>query len=362
MSKAPVCESGFSGDTIFYQVFADPDRQEYMKQVLPFHIGVEITSKCAGSCAYCFSNSDLSGEFTLPTEKVFQLIDEAVDLGCKMIVWYGGEVLMHPQWYDFFAYSSEKGLLNTYASSAIISKQEARRLCELQIDSIVMHIDTIHPETYNQVHTVPKTLDAKIQGYRNLLEAGYPRDKVQGCLTLSKPVASRLEETVDWFLDDMGASFVIYVILKAAGYGKSLKHFEPSLQDVRRAVEYRALKLKDENLLRIGSSDGSHFICRTHFGVKFDGRVVPCLVAPDYSVGNLFENSLREIFDQYRDQLLFNFQVKGYCGTECENRDVCFGCRATAYNYTGDVEASDPKCWKNPQATEYCYEEASPVK
>lgn len=361
MSKITMCEGSFTGNTIFYQVFADPERQGYMREILPYHIGIEITSKCAGSCSYCFSSSNIDGDITLPTEAIFKLIDQAIELRCKMIVWYGGEVLLHKDWYDIFAYSTERGLQNTYASSAIISKHEAKKLCQLDITSIVMHLDTIHQETYNMLHNNPKTLQRKMEGYRNLLEAGYAPEKVQGCFTLTKPSASRIEETIDWFVDEMGASFVVYVILKAAGYGKAQKHLEPSLYDVRRAVEYRAEKLRDENLLRIGSSDRSQFICRTHFGIKFNGLVVPCLVAPDYYVGNIFEDSLKEIFQRHRDELLFNFKVKGYCGQECQNRDVCFGCRATAYNYTGDVQASDPKCFINPEAREFVYREAELV-
>ena len=29
----------------------------------------------------------------------------------------------------------------------------------------------------------------------------------------------------------------------------------------------------------------------------------------------------------------------------CANRSVCWGCRASAYYYAGDVTADDPLCW-----------------
>ena len=91
------------------------------------------------------------------------------------------------------------------------------------------------------------------------------------------------------------------------------------------------------------------FYCRTMFNVNYQGQVLSCPVMRDRIMGNIFEENLKEIFERNRDSLLFNFQIKGPCAT-CQNNDLCFGCRATAYHYLGDVEASDPKCWLNPES------------
>ena len=74
-------------------------------------------------------------------------------------------------------------------------------------------------------------------------------------------------------------------------------------------------------------------------------------------MGSVYQKRLTQIFEENRDALLFNDRGKGFCGESCENRDVCFGCRARAYHYTGDVMASDPKCWLNPAAKAYYFSE-----
>ncbi|MFQ5904788.1 MAG: SPASM domain-containing protein, partial [Candidatus Binatia bacterium] len=119
---------------------------------------------------------------------------------------------------------------------------------------------------------------------------------------------------------------------------------------VKKACEYRAKKLGDY-WLRIGSSDGSQFYCRTNVSLKVTGDICPCGVMPQKAVGNIYRESLVEIFEKHRDYLMFNEQIKGACGS-CSNKDVCFGCRANAYHYLGDELASDPKCWLNPETEE----------
>lgn len=343
-----ICGKEFTGNSIFYEVFASEGRQQAVREARPYQLAIELTSKCYGSCAYCYATSTESSQPTLPTYRVLSLIDEAKKIGIQMIYWYGGEPTLHPDWYPLANYATDKGIANVFILSGLISKKLARMLCSVETTGVLVHIDSVVPESYSQVHTNPKTLESKMQGYRNLLEAGYPPEKVMGCITVTRPILSTLEPTLDYFLDEMGASYVIFAAFQGAGFGGDRRHWEPSRSELEWAFKYRAQRLKDENLLRTGISDASKFFCKGYIGVMYDGGVVPCLVIRDQVAGNIFEESLVDIFQRNRDALLFNFEVKGFCGEGCASRDVCFGCRSDAYFYTGDIQGSDPKCWLNP--------------
>jgi radical SAM protein with 4Fe4S-binding SPASM domain len=133
------------------------------------------------------------------------------------------------------------------------------------------------------------------------------------------------------------------------------KEVEPGLSSIRKAYEYLTKKLGDEAIFKTGTSDASTSYCKTYFAIKHDGGVIPCSHFEDYPTGNVLEESLADIFERSRDELLFNdFSVEGFCGKECPNRQICFGCRANALRYAGDKKASDPKCWWNPSNSEYC--------
>jgi radical SAM protein with 4Fe4S-binding SPASM domain len=238
-------------------------------------------------------------------------------------------------------------------TSFLISKELARRVCQHDIGFLCSHIDTLDREAYAQVHTNPKTLEAKIRGLHNLLDAGFPRERIVILITLTRPILPSLQKTIDWYVDEIGIKYIGVLAAKGIGFGNSHREWEPSLTDFRQAHEYRAQKLGNQ-FLRIGVGDLGKFFCHTYFQVHFDGHVSPCNTLRELSVGNVYEESLTRIFEKNRDFLLHHHEIKGKCG-DCENNDVCFGCRANAFYYLGDVQASDPKCWLNPAAPEYCY-------
>ena len=70
----------------------------------------------------------------------------------------------------------------------------------------------------------------------------------------------------------------------------------------------------------------------------------------DVQVGNVTEKKFTDlwqnavVFQQLRDCSL----LKGKCGV-CEYRSVCGGCRARAYEATGDFLAAEPYCVYQPE-------------
>ncbi|MFQ5892320.1 MAG: radical SAM protein, partial [Candidatus Methanofastidiosia archaeon] len=69
--------------------------------------------------------------------------------------------------------------------------------------------------------------------------------------------------------------------------------------------------------------------------------------------GNLREEPFKKIYERHKERLLWirlrkRENLEGFCSS-CEHNSVCWGCRSSAYYYTGDDFAADPKCWLNPE-------------
>jgi MoaA/NifB/PqqE/SkfB family radical SAM enzyme len=105
--------------------------------------------------------------------------------------------------------------------------------------------------------------------------------------------------------------------------------------------EYRAKKL-GEHWLKIGPTECGRHYCQSKFHITYDGRVLPCAVLYDFEVGNVNDQPLAQILP------------------ECADRDVCWGCRANAYFYKGDIAASDPMCWRNDECADVDLASGSP--
>jgi len=91
---------------------------------------------------------------------------------------------------------------------------------------------------------------------------------------------------------------------------------------------------------------------RAFAAVGAEGDVVPCVQLLDSGCvrGNVRDKPLSEIVltDEVFVALRSRAELKGNCG-RCRYRDTCGGCRALAYYHHGDIMASDPTCFFEPE-------------
>lgn len=357
MSRSAACEfpprpTELPEDPVL-QILCDTSRADAVKELRPAQMEVELTTKCAASCKFCCASSTSARTEEMSLDDARQLIEEAHEIGIKSVTWMGGDPQLYSHIRELFELATDLGISMQMPTSGMFSKQHIKLFNEYQDNLFLgVHLDTIDPATYAQLHNNPRTLKARMDGFKRLLDSGYPPFKTWALITMTAPGLARIEETLDWFYDEMGTTFACLMVFKGEGFGKETAHLEPSLSDVERAIKYRAGKM-GEHWLRLGASEASIYYCRTTFCVDVSGRAHPCLAIRDYlETESVFEHGLKPVVEKHRDKLFFNFTPKGMCG-DCTNNDLCFGCRASALYYTGDIKASDPKCWLNPEAVEY---------
>jgi MoaA/NifB/PqqE/SkfB family radical SAM enzyme len=320
------------------------------ESMTPRIVDFEVTSKCTGACTYCYASSPFFKGQDMPTDMALRVIDDLADLGVTQVQWCGGDPILHKDWEKLIIYAGEKGLNNSVFTAGIVSNEIAVKLATLpNIHLVGINFDTIDPDDFMMTHTRKRVLQQKYQAYDRLLEAGFHPTRVMPCLTLTKPVARSIERTLDWLVDEKGAGYVPMFVYHPIGAGADLD-LTPSLEDIRRAYEYRAEKLGG-HWLRIGPTECGRYYCRSKFHITYDGRVLPCAVLYDFEVGNVKDRPLSKIIRDGTKKLCYDFEVKGGCA-ECTDKDVCWGCRANAYFYTGDITGSDPMCWKNSECVD----------
>ncbi|MBI4832449.1 MAG: radical SAM protein [Candidatus Lindowbacteria bacterium] len=357
MSRAPACQfpprpTELPDDPVF-QVLCDTSRADAVKELKPTQMEIELTTKCAASCRFCCAASTSARTEAMTLEESAKVVQEAAALGVRAITWMGGDPQTYPHIRELFELATNLGISMQMPTSGLFSKQHIALFNDFQDNLFLgVHLDTIDPDTYAKLHNNPRTRKARMDCFKRLLDSGFPSFKTFGLITMTAPVLERIEETLDWFYDEMKTTFVCLMVFKGEGFGKETAYLEPSLSGVKRAITYRAGKMGG-HWLRLGASEASIYYCRTTFCVDVKGHAHPCLAIRDYcKTESVFEHGLEPIVEKYRDKLFFNFTPKGMCG-DCANNDLCFGCRASALYYTGDIEAADPKCWLNPEAVEY---------
>ncbi len=327
----------------------------------PVCVNIEINKRCAGGCLYCYASSlDVNNlrNDNLSFEK-FKEILELKKLGVQIVYLYGGDQLLHPYCKEMVFYAIQKDFHVYMPLAGLIPNQKAKWLVEASRLArsknhefiIGMHIDTLNKKVYDKVNRLPYSLKSKMEGYQTLLDEGFPPDRIYGCPTLTNQNADTIIELMDWFYSK-GAKHVAIAVFRPLGLSKNEgSEWEPTLSQIEKAFRHRA-DIEGKHMLLVGCSDGK-YACQSHLAILANGDVVPCLLLPDLKEGNIYEEDILKIVIKAKKKLLLKLNVKGPCAT-CVSKLVCYGCRASAHIFLGDIEASDPKCFFNPNAPNKC--------
>jgi radical SAM protein with 4Fe4S-binding SPASM domain len=96
-----------------------------------------------------------------------------------------------------------------------------------------------------------------------------------------------------------------------------------------------------------------YFLFGGYLSVLENGDVIPCFYSEDLKIGNIKENSLKELWDKMQKSEFYKKlqnpdNLEGKCGV-CDLRHLCGGCRTRAYGLTGSYFGSDPACLYVPE-------------
>jgi MoaA/NifB/PqqE/SkfB family radical SAM enzyme len=130
----------------------------------PQIVQFDITNRCNNNCLCCWNNSPLLGppdpektkelQAELPFELVVKTIDELRQMGTKVLFFAGGgEPFMHPRIMDILTHAKHAGMC-VYMNSnfTFVDSQRARQLVDIKVDHIHVSILAGTAETYVKVH------------------------------------------------------------------------------------------------------------------------------------------------------------------------------------------------------------------
>jgi radical SAM protein with 4Fe4S-binding SPASM domain len=257
-------------------------------------------------------------------------------------------------------------------NGTLVTPTVARRMKDVGIARISVSIDFPTAAEHDRFRGVPGAFDGAMRGIGHALDAGV---EVQINSTITKSNVHQLPALLE-LAERLGAVSFHPFMLVPTGRGKDLREQELAPEEYERALEWMfdaqqgsALFLKPTDVphywrvMRQRAKAGDGRIeahpharggmdtlsrgCLAGLGfcfVSHVGRVQPCGYF-DVAAGDVrratFPKIWREspLFARLRD---FS-QLEGKCGA-CEFNKVCGGCRARAYEATGDYMAEEPYC------------------
>jgi heme b synthase len=342
----------------------------------------EVTRSCNLACVHCRASA-LRGPYEgeLGTERCLQILDEIATLGRPVIILTGGEPLLREDIYELAAHGDGLGLRMVLATNGtLVTEASARRLIASGIRRVSISIDGPDAAGHDLFRGVPGAFDQALAGIAALKRAGL-EFQINTTITQANllrireihEMAHRLEaaahhifllvptgrgrelaaqeitplayeETLNWFYEE-GLNCAIQ--LKATCAPHYYRIFHQRLKERPAASRERqpaTLGGHPLHTMTRGCLGGSGFCFISH-----TGQVQPCGYL-ELDCGQVRRRSFTEI---WKDSEVFaNLRdldrYEGKCG-RCEFLRVCGGCRARAYETTGNYLAEEPLCLYEPR-------------
>ncbi len=338
----------------------------------------EVTKSCNLFCAHCRSSSTAGVyEDELSTEECLGLIDGILEVGKPIIILTGGEPLLRHDLFQIARYAVEKGLRVVMGTNGtLITEEIAHKLKAIPVSRVAVSIDFPTPELQDRFRGKAGAFQTAIAGIANLRQADI---EVQLNSTITRLNVEYLNELLNLALKAGAAAFHPFMLVPT-GRGKGLEAVEMSPEEYEQTLNWvyekqkelgdriffkptdaphyqRIVRQRDRNGNTQGTKGRNDAMNTTTRGcmagtgfcfVSHRGQVQGCGYL-DVEAGNVRDQSFSQIwtgstlFRELRD--LSN--IKDKCGI-CEYKRVCGGCRARAYESTGDYLEAEPYCIYEP--------------
>jgi len=340
-----------------------------------------LTRECNLNCVHCYAHAvERSREKELSGDQAMAVIDDLAAFGSPVILFSGGEPLLHPDLMDLASYAVDKGMRAVVSTNGtLIDRQKAIDLKKIGLSYVGVSLDGME-EINDRFRRKKGAFKDALEGIRNCQEVGL---KVGLRFTMNRLNMGEISSIFN-LLEDMDIPRVCFYHLVYVGRGsglidQDLSHIERRqvldlIMDRTRDLHARGMAkevltvdnhadgpylylrmLREENpradevlqLLKMneGNNSGRGIGC-----ISWDGSVHADQFWRHHSFGNVLERPFSRIWTDLSDPLMARLKDKkryihGRCAA-CRWLDICAGnFRVRAEAATGDLWAPDPACY-----------------
>ena len=311
----------------------------------------ELSSRCNERCIHCYiPNEKKNTGFDMPTKKVLSIIDEFAAMGGIHVTLSGGEALLHKDIAEICRYSRSKDLEITILSNLLNLKQsDIDVFKETNVSLVQTSLYSMVPE----VHDFITTIKGSFAKTKNAIELLVKNDiPVQISCPIMKANQKGYVDVLNYAKSLKIKAQTDYIMMARADLNTdnlanrmSIEETEAFLRDlIQNDTDYKEKTLEQPPVSDFIKFDIERFKKQPICGVGYDsccitanGDVYPCAGWQAYVLGNVYRQSLAEIWEKSeRIVELRKIKQESFPAClECEARDYCAMCLVRNYNESG---------------------------
>lgn len=139
---------------------------------------LELTYRCNLHCRHCYTDPYNNPEFLpleLTRDELYRLLAELQDLGVIWLNLSGGDIFMHPHFFDVYEQAYRRGfLLQLYTNGTLFTRATIQRLQAMPPFTIDVSCHTVNEARFDWFTQAPGSYRAFLRGMALLRESGLP--------------------------------------------------------------------------------------------------------------------------------------------------------------------------------------------
>ncbi|MCF8086955.1 MAG: 12,18-didecarboxysiroheme deacetylase [Desulfotignum sp.] len=344
-----------------------------------------MTQRCNLKCVHCYARSeDICYDNELNRDQALAMMDDLADFGVPVLLFSGGEPLVHPRLVEYAQYAVSKGMRAVISTNGtLITKEKAKILKDIGLSYVGISLDGLEP-THDMFRGVPGSFKRAMAAIDHCQAAGI---KVGLRFTINKRNVQDIPGIFD-LLEEKNIPRACFYHLVYSGRGSEIAKEDLTHEETRQVLDLIMDRTKDlhnrnkpKEILTVDNhADGPYLYQRllkedpkraaevlellemnegNNSGrgigcISWDGEVYPDQFWREKSLGNIKDRPFSQIWTDESNEFLMKMKekkkhVKGRCAT-CRWLDICAGnFRARAESVANDPWDSDPACYLTDQ-------------
>jgi heme b synthase len=350
-------------------------KTSHTQEFSPRLVAWEVTRSCNLHCVHCRASSEKGpypGE--IGTGKAMEILDHIALTGKPIVILTGGEPLLRKDIFDLARHGAGLGLRMVMATNGtLLTGSIAKEIKDAGIQRISISLDGADAASHDRFRQVKGAFESSLKGIDILKKSGI---EFQINTTVTRHNRDKIHEILNLAVR-LGAVAHHIFLLVPTGRAKDMADQEIDAEEYESLLHW-FYDMRDKTPLHLKATCAPHYyrILRQkahekgekvdfeHYGldamtrgclggtsfcfISHEGIIQPCGYL-ELNCGDLKKNTFEEIWhDSEVFKSLRDFSgYKGKCGI-CEHLRFCGGCRARAYEATGDYMDQEPLCVYQP--------------
>jgi radical SAM protein with 4Fe4S-binding SPASM domain len=330
---------------------SEGNTQEYLENYFKHNprltqFQIELTSRCNERCIHCYIPHENKIDDITP-ELFYNTLDQCRDMGVLSLTFSGGEPLLHPNIIDFLRRAKDCDFsINILSNLTVLTKEIINEMKENRLSSVQVSLYSLTPDIHDSITKMKGSFLKTYNAIIELIENDIP-------LQISCPVMKQnrksYTDVVKWAEAHKVRAITDYIMMARYDHTTSNLDNRLSLDEVGDIIndiidndtDYQK-RLINTNFEEIESHDISEEtlcgVCISSICMVANGNIYPCAGWQDYVVGNIKQESLKDIWNKSpKVQYLRGLRKKHFPGCiECKDRSFCAMCMVRNANEDPD--------------------------